>query len=92
MRSLLFEAFIDFVTDDCGRYPDAHNYHYAPYEKTALKRLMSVHATREVEGRFVAARKVVDLYQVVRGTIGCRNPAIPSRTSNIFICLRGQVR
>jgi len=31
------------------QHPGAHVYHYASYEETALKRLASWHATREVE-------------------------------------------
>jgi len=70
-----FEAFIDFVTERLRRYPDAHIYHYAPYEKTALKRLMSVHATREVEVDDLLRRgKLVDLYQVVRESIRVSEP------------------
>ena len=39
------------------RHPDMHVYHYAPYEPTALKRLMGRHATREDGGGRAAARR-----------------------------------
>jgi uncharacterized protein len=42
-----FEAFMDFVAQRLVRHPDLHIYHYAAYENTALKRLMSLHGTRE---------------------------------------------
>ena len=49
------------------RYPDLHVYHYAPYEPTALKRLMGLHATREDEVDDLLRDEVlVDLYAVVR--------------------------
>ena len=44
-----------------------HVYHYAAYEKAALRRLMSRYATREDEiDRILRAGVLVDLYQVVR--------------------------
>jgi predicted RecB family nuclease len=44
-----FEEFIDFIVERRERYPDLHVYHYAPYETTALRRLMGVYGTREAE-------------------------------------------
>ena len=44
-----FEAFIDFVMAAMSEDPKIHVYHYAPYEPTALKRLMGRHGTREEE-------------------------------------------
>jgi uncharacterized protein len=35
-----FEDFIDMVMRRIGQYPDRHIYHYAPYEPTALMRLV----------------------------------------------------
>jgi uncharacterized protein len=46
---LAFEQFMDFVVARRRRHPGAHVYHYASYEESALKRLASLHATREVE-------------------------------------------
>lgn len=48
-EKLAFEAFMDFVTGWLGQHPGAHIYHYAHYEQTALKKLMSLHGTREAE-------------------------------------------
>jgi uncharacterized protein len=44
-----------------------HVYHYAPYEPTALKRLMGRHATREAEvDELLRGGILVDLYRAVR--------------------------
>jgi predicted RecB family nuclease len=67
---LAFEAFMDFVRGRLERHPRMHIYHYAHYEPTALKRLMSLHGTREaaVDG-LLRAGTFVDLYKVVREAI-----------------------
>ena len=47
--------------------PNMHIYHYAPYEPTAIKRLMGVHGTRETEvDVLLRGERFVDLYAVVR--------------------------
>lgn len=71
-----FEAFIDFVTQRRKRFPGAHVYHYASYEETALKRLASWHATREVEvDNLLRQGALVDLYKVVREAIRISEPS-----------------
>ncbi len=66
----VFEAFVDFVMSRWQEYPDFHIYHYAPYEPSALKRLMGRYATREEEiDRMLRGGLFVDLYQIVRHTI-----------------------
>jgi len=63
-----FEDFVDFVMARWETFPDLHVYHYAPYEPSALKRLMGRYATREEDiDRMLRAKLFVDLYQVVRG-------------------------
>lgn len=58
---------VDCLTDRLRHFPDMHVYHYAPYETTALKRLVGQHATREAELDQLLRREVfVDLYAVVR--------------------------
>ena len=65
-----FESFVDFVIARWQEYPDFHVYHYAPYEPSALKRLMGRYATREEEiDRMLRGGLFVDLYQVVRHAI-----------------------
>jgi len=62
-----FEALIDALGDHFERHPDAHLYHYAPYETVAMKRLASSHGTREHEvDEMLRAHRLVDLYRVVR--------------------------
>ena len=62
-----FENFVDFVMARWEQHPGLHIYHYAPYEPSALKRLMGRYATREEEiDRLLRAGMFVDLYQVVR--------------------------
>ncbi|MEA1896407.1 MAG: TM0106 family RecB-like putative nuclease, partial [Bacteroidota bacterium] len=62
-----FESFIDFVWDHLNKYPLAHIYHYAHYEESALKKLMSLHGTREWQvDELLRHNKLVDLYKVVK--------------------------
>ena len=62
-----FQTFIDFAIETRRRNPAAHIYHFAPYEPTALKRLMGRFATREVElDELLRGEAFVDLYAVVK--------------------------
>lgn len=65
-----FAAFVDFATDRLTKYPDAHVYHYASYEVSALRRLAERHGikTQEVEW-LIESNKFVDLYSVVTNSI-----------------------
>ena len=70
-----FEAFMDFVTGRLKQHPGAHVYHYAHYEQTALKKLMSLHGTREAEvDNLLRAGKMIDLYKVVREAMRVSEP------------------
>jgi len=70
-----FETFIDFVIGHLAKYPNAHIYHYASYEETALKRLMTLHGTREAQVDWLLRNdKLVDLYKVVREAIRVSEP------------------
>jgi predicted RecB family nuclease len=74
-EKLAFEQFIDFATERLTTYPNAHIYHYAHYEPTALKRLMSMHGTREASlDNLLRRRKLVDLFKVVRESIRVSEP------------------
>lgn len=65
-----FEEFIDLVIARLDAHPDMHVYHYAPYEPSALKRLMGRHGTREAEvDRLLRGEVLVDLYRVVRQSL-----------------------
>ncbi len=62
-----FEQLMDFVMDRLERDPTLHVYHYAPYEPTALKRLMGRYGTREAEvDRLLREGVLVDLLRAVR--------------------------
>jgi predicted RecB family nuclease len=62
-----FERLIDFIHERLQADPGLHVYHYAPYEPTALKRLMGRYGTREdeVDG-LLRGGVLVDLYRAVR--------------------------
>lgn len=80
-----FESFIDFVTAHLKKYPHAHIYHYAQYEETALKRLMSLHGTREVEvDNLLRQQRLVDLYKVVREGIRVSEPSYSIKNLETF--------
>lgn len=62
-----FEAFVDFIVERRRRYPTMHVYHYAPYEKSAMRRLAQEHATREDKiDDLLRGEVLVDLFAVVR--------------------------
>jgi predicted RecB family nuclease len=62
-----FERLMDFFMDRLAKDPSIHIYHYAPYEPSALSRLMGRHATREDDVDHLLRNKVlVDLYRAVR--------------------------
>lgn len=62
-----FECFIDFLTARLERWPGLHIYHYAPYEPSAIKRLMGRCATRGEEvDQLLRSQRFVDLYAVAR--------------------------
>lgn len=62
-----FTEFIDFVMARLAAYPNMHVYHYAHYENTAIKRLMTSHGVREsAVDQMLRESRLVDLYKVVR--------------------------
>jgi len=70
-----FEAFVDLVVARRRERPSMHVYHYASYEKTALQRLATWHATREAElDDLLRAGVLVDLYKVVREAMRTSEP------------------
>jgi len=70
-----FQATIDFITERLRQFPQAHIYHYAAYEETALKKLAMLHGTRETEvDDLLRGNKLVDLYKVVREAIRTSEP------------------
>ena len=65
-----FERLMDFFAERLAADPELHIYHYAPYEPTALKRLMGRYGTREdeVDG-MLRGGVLVDLLRVVRQSL-----------------------
>ncbi len=71
-----FETFMDFISQWLAAHPDAHIYHYAAYEDSALKRLMTLHGTREADvDRLLRERRLIDLFKVVREALRTSEPA-----------------
>ena len=65
-----FERLVDFVMERLAADPTMHVYHYAPYEPTALKRLMGRYGTREGEvDRLLREGVMVDLLRAVRQSL-----------------------
>ena len=65
-----FEVFVDWLMTRWANHPGMHVYHFAPYEPSALKRLMGRYGTREDEiDQILRAKLFVDLYRVVRGAL-----------------------
>ena len=84
-EKLAFEQFIDFVMGRLSKFPDAHIFHYAPYETTALKRLMSIHGTREIEvDQLLREKRFVDLFRVVRNSIRVSEPRYSIKNLEVF--------
>jgi uncharacterized protein len=65
-----FLDFVDFIEDRRARHPGMHVYHYASYEKAALRRLSQRHAAAEsVIDTWLREGLLVDLYETVRHSI-----------------------
>ena len=65
-----FEVLVDWLMTRWANHPGMHVYHFAPYEPSALKRLMGRYGTREDEiDQILRAKLFVDLYRVVRGAL-----------------------
>jgi uncharacterized protein len=70
------ESFVDWVVERRRRDPTMHVYHYAPYEVTAVRKLMGRYATREDEVDDLLRQEVfVDLYKVVREGLRIGEPS-----------------
>ena len=63
-------SLFDLFEERLRRYPNAHIYHYASYEITALRRLATRHGIGESRlDQWLRERRFVDLYAVVRGGV-----------------------
>lgn len=80
-----FEQAVDFMVQRLAEHPDAHVYHYAAYEASALKRLSTLHATREAEIDDLLRRgKLVDLYRVVAEGVRVSEPRYSIKNLEVF--------
>jgi len=62
-----FEGFVDYVHGRWKANPGMHIYHYAPYEVTAVRRLSTLHDTRQDEvDELLRGGVFVDLYKIVK--------------------------
>ncbi len=88
-EKLAFEAFVDFIMERRGRFPDLHVYHYANYEKAALRRLAQQHATREAEvDELLRGEVLVDLFAVVRQAIAISQNSYSIKRLEKFYALK----
>ncbi|UKA59740.1 TM0106 family RecB-like putative nuclease [Arthrobacter sp. FW306-2-2C-D06B] len=65
-----FIEFLDYVEERRMKYPDMRIYHYAAYEKTALRNLSVIHTVGEAAvDNLLREGVLVDLYDTVRHSI-----------------------
>ncbi|TDK26485.1 TM0106 family RecB-like putative nuclease [Arthrobacter crusticola] len=65
-----FSSFLDYVAERRARYPALHIYHYAAYEKSALRRLSMTHVLGEdAVDTLLREGVLIDLYDVVRRSL-----------------------
>jgi predicted RecB family nuclease len=80
-----FEAFVDFAMARRAGDPGMHIYHYADYEKRALKSLAQRHATREDEvDTLLREERLVDLLRVVRQGVVVGQPGYGLKKMEAF--------
>ncbi|GAB3547362.1 TM0106 family RecB-like putative nuclease [Arthrobacter tumbae] len=65
-----FANFLDYVAERRRRYPNMHIYHYAAYEKSALRNLSLIHLIgEEAVDTLLRDGVLVDLYETVRTSL-----------------------
>ncbi len=80
-----FVDFMDFLTLRIKQYPRMHIYHYAHYENTALKRLMTLHGVKEsAVDQLLREHRMVDLYKVVREGLRISKPSYSIKAVEAF--------
>ena len=80
-----FEDTVDWMAAHLEANPGAHIYHYAPYEITALRRLSTLHASREdVLDNLLRQRRFVDLFGVLRQAVRTSESNLSLKTMEIF--------
>ena len=80
-----FKQAVDFIMARMAAFPDAHIYHYAGYEESALKRMANSHGERKDEIEYLLGqKKLVDLYVVVREAIQISEPKYSLKNLEVF--------
>jgi RNase_H superfamily/AAA domain len=80
-EKLAFERLMDAIAERRRRFPGMHVYHYAPYERTALQRLMGEHGTRESElDDLLRCDVLIDLFRVMRQALRASVPNYSIKT------------
>jgi uncharacterized protein len=88
-----FEQFVDFVVKRREQYPDAHVYHYASYEISALKHLMGRFGSREREvDNFLRKGVFIDLFPVVRQGLWISQPSYSIKRVEAFYGLERETQ
>ncbi|MHA7264384.1 TM0106 family RecB-like putative nuclease [Arthrobacter sp. TMN-37] len=65
-----FTGFLDYVAERRRKHPGLHIYHYAAYEKSALRRLSMTHVLGEdAVDTLLREGVLVDLYEIVRRSL-----------------------
>jgi len=81
----VFERIVDLLTAHVSAHPQAHIYHYAAYEVTAMRRLSTAYASREdAVDALLRAEKFVDLYSVARHAIRTSQPSMSLKALEAF--------
>lgn len=76
---------MSFFADRLKQFPNAHIYHYAAYEISALRRLTSSHGIGEaVLDQMLRENRFVDLYSVVSGALIASEPAYSLKNLEVF--------
>ena len=74
-----------FFGEHLSRFPNAHVYHYAAYEISALRRLTSSHGIGEaLLDQMLRENRFVDLYSVVSGALITSEPAYSLKNLEVF--------
>jgi uncharacterized protein len=80
-----FSELMSFLMARLANAPGANLYHYAPYEKTALRRLASMHAVAEDSvDDLLRTNRMVDLYRVVREAVRVGEPSYSIKSLERF--------
>jgi predicted RecB family nuclease len=84
-EGVALRKLMSFFGERLGRFPNAHVYHYAAYEISALRRLTSSHGIGEaLLDQMLRENRFVDLYSVVSGGLIASEPAYSLKNLEAF--------